>query len=321
MMINQRGKYLFWQGLGFLLFLLPLFFFAAKAHQQLEKQQIASGLSFLKQEAGFEIGESLISFSATETYAKALMVGLLNTLYVCFISLVGALFLGFSVGMMMVFRHPLISWPGKVFVDVMRNIPLLLLLVFLYALFSEFLPPLSEAYHWRNWIFLDQKGLHLPWPSSLTSLSYPTPQGFQYEGGVHFGPEFMTLTLGLILYTGGFMAEIVRSGIENTAKGQWEAAMSLGLNRFKVIFLVILPQALRSIIPPMTTQMINLIKNSSLAVAIGYPDFVSVMNTSMNQTGQAIECVFLIMVTYLFLGLCVSALMNKLNQVLQDKGR
>jgi general L-amino acid transport system permease protein len=319
---DSRWRYGMVQILGFFLFLSPFLVLFFQAQYQLEKQQIASGFGFLKQEAGFEIGESLISFSADQSYGRAYIVGLLNTLYVSAIALMGSLAIAFIVGILMVFRHPLFSWPGKLFVDVMRNIPLLFLLVFLYTIFSEFLPPIQEAYHWNHWFFLDQKGFHIPWPvfHKGVTMSLPTPQGFNYEGGHSFGPEWMTLVGGLTLYTGGFMAEIVRSSIEQTPKGQWEAAMSLGLNRFKTILLVIFPQALRTLVPPMTTQMLNLIKNSSLAVAIGYPDVVSILNTSMNQTGQAIECVFLIMVTYLTVGLGVSFVMNKINQRLLNRG-
>ena len=147
-----------------------------------------------------------------------------------------------------------------------------------------------------------------------TELNVPHLTGFNFTGGLHFSPEFCALLLGLVLYTSAFVAEIVRSGIQAIPKGQTEAAMSIGLRPARVLTLVILPQALRVIIPPLTNQMLNLTKNSSLAVAIGYPDFVSVANTTINQTGQAIEGVSLIMVVYLLISLLTSAFMNWYNK-------
>jgi general L-amino acid transport system permease protein len=147
-----------------------------------------------------------------------------------------------------------------------------------------------------------------------TAMNVPTLSGFNYRGGINFSPEFCALLLGLVLYTSAFVAEIVRSGIQAISKGQTEAAMSLGLRPSRILTLVILPQALRVIIPPLTSQMLNLTKNSSLAVAIGFPDFVSVANTTINQTGQAIEGVALIMVVYLFISLVTSTFMNWYNK-------
>ncbi|MFV0437436.1 MAG: amino acid ABC transporter permease, partial [Desulfopila sp.] len=146
-----------------------------------------------------------------------------------------------------------------------------------------------------------------------TAMNVPHLAGFNFRGGLSFSPEFCALLLGLVLYTSAFVAEIVRSGIQAISKGQTEAAMSLGLKPGRILSLVILPQALRIIIPPLTSQMLNLIKNSSLAVAIGYPDFVSVANTTINQTGQAIEGVVMIMVVYLFFSLLTSIFMNWYN--------
>ena len=149
-----------------------------------------------------------------------------------------------------------------------------------------------------------------PW-----KFSYPELQGFNFQGGMTLTPEFFSLLLGLVFYTSAFVAEIVRSGIQSVPKGQWEAASSLGLSRFRSLTLVVFPQALRVMIPPLTSQMLNLTKNSSLAVAIGYPDLVSVANTTTNQTGQAVECIILIMVIYLFFSLAISLLMNWYNHV------
>ena len=148
-----------------------------------------------------------------------------------------------------------------------------------------------------------------------TALSSPQLQGFNFSGGTVISPEFSALLFGLVLYTGAFIAEIVRSGIQSVGKGQWEAAASLGLSPGKTLRLVILPQALRVIIPPLTSQMLNLTKNSSLAVAIGYSDFVSIANTVMNQTGKSIECIALIMAIFLTFSLLTSLLMNGYNHM------
>jgi len=147
-----------------------------------------------------------------------------------------------------------------------------------------------------------------------TKMSIPELRGFNFQGGMSLSPEFIALLLGLVLYTAAFVAEVVRAGIQSVSKGQTEAAMAIGLKPALVLNLVILPQALRVIIPPLTSQMLNLTKNSSLAVAIGYPDFVSVANTTINQTGQAIEGVALIMLVYLIFSLSTSAFMNWYNK-------
>jgi general L-amino acid transport system permease protein len=142
----------------------------------------------------------------------------------------------------------------------------------------------------------------------------PVLQGFGFVGGLTLTPEFFALLIGLVIYTAAFIAEIVRAGVQSVSIGQWEAASALGLPRGRVLRLVVLPQALRSIIPPMTSQYLNVTKNSSLAVAIGYPDLVSVVNTTLNQTGQAIEGVLIIMAAYLSVSLSISLLMNRYNQ-------
>ncbi len=339
----------------------------------LHRQKIATGFGFLEKEAAFEIGESLIPYSAANTYARALLVGALNTMKVAAIGIALTVILGTFIGIARLSSNWLVARLAAVYIEVMQDIPVLLQLFFWYALFYEMLPgprqalnPLTGIYvcnrglivpsldphpAWR-WMILATVGAILaawllrvwarrrqdrtgrPFPVFRVSLALilgtpfltwwafgspravtlPELQGFNFVGGKTLSPEFSALLLGLVLYTAAFVAEIVRAGIQAVGKGQREAAMSLGLRPAQVLRLVILPQALRVIIPPLTSQMLNLTKNSSLAVAIGYPDFVSVANTTINQTGQSIEGVALIMAVYLFFSLSTSAFMNWYNK-------
>jgi general L-amino acid transport system permease protein len=339
----------------------------------LEKQAISSGFGFLQKESSFEIGESLISYSAASSYGRALVVGALNTLKVAFIGIVITLILGTILGVARLSTNWLISKIAAIYIEVMQDIPVLLQLFFWYAIFYESLPsprqalnpiyglflcnrgvvfavPQSHPAHkymflalivacvvvflFRRWakqrqaqtgqilpIFSISVGVILGLPlctwlifGAPTTMDVPQLKGFNFQGGMTLSPEFIALLLGLVLYTAAFVAEVVRAGIQSVSKGQREAAMSIALRPNQVLNLVILPQALRVIIPPLTSQMLNLTKNSSLAVAIGFPDFVSVANTTMNQTGQSIEGVALIMAVYLIFSLSTSAFMNWYNK-------
>jgi len=339
----------------------------------LQRQNIASGFSFLQKEAAFEIGETPIPYSAANSYGRALLVGALNTLKVAFVGIIITIILGAIVGVARLSTNWLVSRLAAVYIEVMQDIPILLHLFFWYAMFYESLPSPRQAISPGAGIFLCNRGVAFaipePHPSHkymllafvaacviayvlrrwakrrqaltgryfpvfrvsfvlvlglpfLVWLSFGAPRalnvpklvGFNFVGGLTVSPEFIALLLGLVLYTAAFVAEVVRAGIQSVSKGQTEAALSLGLKPVLVLNLVILPQALRVIIPPLTSQMLNLTKNSSLAVAIGYPDFVSVANTTMNQTGQAIEGVALIMAVYLFFSLSTSAFMNWYNK-------
>jgi general L-amino acid transport system permease protein len=339
----------------------------------LKKQAIATGFGFLKKEAAFEIGESLIAYSATNTYARALLVGILNTLRVAVIGVILTVILGTFIGVARLSTNWLVSRLATAYIEVFQNIPVLLQLFFWYAFFYEILPPPRQALNPITGVFLSNHGLVFAVPErhpaylymavaflvgclviyilrrwakkrqentgqlfpvfrisvaiivglpliawwvggAPTAMSIPKLVGFNFKGGLSMSPEFTALVLGLVLYTAAFVAEIVRAGIQAVSHGQTEAAMSLGLKPGQVLSLVILPQALRVIIPPLTNQMLNLIKNSSLAVAIGYPDFVSVAGTTINQTGQAIEGVALIMLVYLCFSLVTSAFMNWYNK-------
>jgi general L-amino acid transport system permease protein len=339
----------------------------------LQKQKIATGFGFLHKEASFEIGESLIPYSAANTYAHALLVGALNTVKVAAIGILFTIILGTIIGMARLSSNWLLAKLATVYVEVMQGIPILLQLFFWYAIFYETLPPPREAISPGAGIFLSNRGVAFTVPewnpvylyalSALVigcvivygirrwarkrqeitgqlfavfrvglaivvgfpfitwlvfgapmKLNAPKLAGFNFEGGMMVSPEFIALLTGLVLYTAAYVSEAVRAGIQSVGKGQREAAMSIGLRPVFVLNLVVLPQALRVIIPPLTSQMLNLTKNSSLAVAIGYPDFVSVANTTMNQTGQSIEGVALIMAVYLFFSLSTSAFMNWYNK-------
>ncbi len=339
----------------------------------LERQAIATGFGFVEKESAFEIGESLISYSAADTYGRALLVGTLNTLLVAFIGIILTVILGAIIGVARLSTNWLVSRLAAVYIEVFQDIPILLQLFFWYAFFYEMLPSPREALNPFAGLFLCNRGMIFAIPEyhpafkymgfvflagcvlvylmrrwsrkrqaltgqsfplfsvgvvlltglplivwlltgMPTQMSVPVLTGFNFEGGLTVSPEFSALLLGLVLYTAAFVAEVVRAGIQSVSHGQREAAMAVGLKPSHVLNLVIMPQALRVIIPPLTSQMLNLTKNSSLAVAIGYPDFVSVAGTTINQTGQALEGIALIMAVYLFFSLVTSAFMNWYNK-------
>lgn len=332
---------------------------------------IATGLGFLGQEAGFDIGESPIPYSAADTYLHALTVGALNTLAVGFWGILLASVVGLVVGIARLSGNWLVARLATLYVEVVRNVPVLLQLFVWYGLVTA-LPVPRQALNPLPGVFLSNRGLkvpvpqadpvHLvmlvalvvgvvlawvvrrwavsrqqrtgqpfPWVSVGVALALGLPlvvflgagapmtmdvphlQGFNFLGGATLSPEYAALLMGLTIYTAAFIAEIVRSGILAVPHGQTEASMSLGLSRGKTLRLVVLPQALRVIVPPLTSQYLNLIKNSSLAVAIGYPDLVSVANTSINQTGHAVEGVGVVMAAFLTISLALSLVMNWYN--------
>jgi general L-amino acid transport system permease protein len=275
----------------------------------LEARRIASGFGFLSREAGFEIGESFfLRYDAGQTYLRALAVGLVNTLAVSAIGIVLATVLGTVIGLLRLSTNSLLKAMSTAYVEFIRNVPLLVQLFFWYALITEALPGPRQALEPLAHVFLSNRGIFLPGFSSV-----PVLQGFNFSGGIAISPEFAALLAGLSIYTASFIAEIVRAGILAVPRGQYEAASAIGLTYWPQTRFVVLPQALRVIVPPLASQYLNLAKNSSLAVAIGYPDLVSIANTTMNQTGQAIEGVAMIMAVYLTISLAISALMNWYN--------
>lgn len=334
---------------------------------------IKSGFDFLTQPAGFAIGESLVPFDSAESYLKAFAVGLSNTLRVAIVGIVLATLLGTLVGIGRLSRNFLLRTVCGAYVELFRNVPLLLQLFIWYFILTEQLPPIEEALTpFAGWFF-SKNGLQFPiphweaghaftlgglglgvvaawgwarmarshfeatgrqrpvwWPGLAlfvglgllgwavggmpSGLEIPEKTELNVVGGGSVTPEYLTVLFGLVIYTAAYIAEVVRAGIQSVAYGQHEASAALGLSRSQEIRLVQLPQALRVIIPPVTSQYLNLTKNSSLAVAVGYPDLVSIANTSLNQTGRAIECIAVIMACYLTLSLLTSWFMNAYNK-------
>lgn len=353
---------------------LGLFLYTNMIRGLSEKHTVAISFAFLRQTAGFDIGESLISYSREDTYARAFVVGLLNTFQVALLGILFATALGIFIGVMRLSPNFLINRIAAIYIDIFRNIPLLVLLIFwAQAVFLK-LPRVAEALILPGPIFLSNRGVALPWgiptdswgtylavlgagvvlgtgvafvlreqgkrsgrmpllplwflltlaavglvgwlliPQPLT-LEQPFLDGFNTKGGMVLSQQFMALVSGLVIYTAAFIAEIVRAGIQSVSKGQREAATAMGLSPTQTLRLVIFPQALRVMIPPMTSQYLNLTKNSSLAIAIGYPDLFAVAgNTILNQTGREIEVFALLMSIYLSLSLLTSLLMNLYNR-------
>ncbi|MGF1673119.1 MAG: amino acid ABC transporter permease [Rivularia sp. (in: cyanobacteria)] len=269
--------------------------------RNLQRLGIEFGFDFLQQEASFDIGETPINYQPTDSYSRALWIGLLNTLRVAIAGIILTTIVGISAGIARLSDNWLVRNIALVYVEIFRNTPLLLQLLFWYsAVFLSF-PNVSNRISVGGLIYLSQDGLEVL--------------------GFRFSSELAALLIGLIFYTGAFIAEIVRGGIQSVSKGQWEAARSLGLKPGLIMRLVIFPQALRVIIPPLTSQYLNLTKNSSLAIAIGYPDIYFVASTTFNQTGKAVEVMILIMLTYLTFSLTISLIMNLFNRSVQVKER
>lgn len=276
-----------------------------------------SSWDFLLQPAGFDIGETgLFVYEATQPVWRALLVGLGNTLRVSLPALVLATVLGLLLALGRGASSRSWRWLSGGTVDAIRLVPLLLQLLICYLLLIEWLPDASQALSLAPGVWLSKGGLAFPWPvqeAGAWAWSWPVQEAFNVQGGGAVTPEFLAVMLALGLYTGAFLAEVFRSGIEAVPAGMLEAADTLGATRWQVIRLVLLPQALRTIVPAATNQYLNLIKNSSLAVAVGYPDLVSVGNTTLNQTGRAVECVTAMMAIYLLLSLLTAAAMNAFN--------
>jgi general L-amino acid transport system permease protein len=345
------------------------------AIDHLQRAHIASGFGFWDTTAGFDISQTLIDYSAQgSTYGRAFWVGLLNTLLVAGLGIVFATILGFIVGIARLSKNWLLAKVAGGYVETIRNIPLLLQLLFWYNAVLKALPDLRDSINVGGAVYLNNRGLFLPKPLAqdgfgwveiafvagiLASLAFhiwarkrqdrtgqpapvasvtlalvvglpivalliagvpihfESPQAgrFNITGGVEVLPEFAALLFGLSIYTAAFIAEVVRAGILAVSHGQVEAAYSLGLKPRPTLRLIVVPQAMRVIIPPLTSQYLNLTKNSTLAVAIGYPDLVQVFTgTVLNQTGQAVEVVAITMLVYLTISLATSFLMNIYNR-------
>ncbi|WP_337997059.1 amino acid ABC transporter permease [Oleispirillum naphthae] len=347
----------------------------------MEHRNIQTGFGFLGQTAGFGILFSLIPYDESYSYGRTFFVGLLNTVLVSGLGIVTATLLGFLAGISRLSRNWLVARLAEVYVEIFRNVPLLLQIFFWYFAVLQTLPAPRRSLNFHDLVFLSKRGLYVPAPvfgpgmewvglALLAALiavwrlsrwetrrreatgqifpfwrvaaalaigapglvfllagapmtwSVPALRGFNFAGGGVLLPELVALWFALTVYTGTFIAEIVRSGIQAVSHGQTEAAAALGLKRGQIIRLVVLPQALRVIIPPLTSQYLNLAKNSSLATAIGYPDLVNVfMGTTLNQTGQAVEVVAMTMSVYLTISLVISLAMNGYNKRVALKER
>ncbi len=370
---SRAFRGLVYQALAVLVIGVAVWFLAHNTLENMRARGIQSGFDFLTNAAGFDIGESIITYDALDPYWKAFAVGIVNTLRVAVVGIVLATILGTLIGVLRFSRNAILRGTCYAYVEVFRNIPVLLQLLFWYLIFTDILPPVNEPISVFGAFHLSKGGFSFPipdWGAGITLVALgqaagivaaflyhrwsmkqfertgrargifwvpllcilaggfigwlvagapttwdvPKPGTFTMEGGASATPEFLGVLLGLVLYTAAFIAEVVRAGIQSVAHGQVEAAASLGLARGQAMRLVILPQALRVIIPPLPSQFLYLTKNSSLAVAIGYPDVVSIANTSLNQTGRAVECIAIIMAVYLATSLSTAALMNWYNR-------
>ena len=362
--------------LGQIIFLVAIVAFFYYIYNNMITALAAQGMTpsfaFLSNTAGFDIGQHLIEYVRSDTYGRAILVGLLNTVYVSLVGIIFATIFGIILGVARLSKNFLIAKLASIYLEILRNIPLLVLLVFWYGGVFITLPRVKESITVGS-IYLSNRGIAVPWgiptetwstylivlgaglvaaivvawrlkivgertgrppltsvwatltflgvgvlgwfvlPQSPLTIDYPSLQGLNFQGGYVFSPEFMALLSGLVIYTAAFIGEIVRAGIQSVSKGQTEAAKALGLTSFQTLRLVIFPQAMRVIVPPLTSQYLNLTKNSSLAVAIGFPDLFSVGGTAHNQSGRAVEVIALMMGIYLSTSLLTSLFMNWYN--------
>ncbi len=349
-----------------------VWYLVGNTNRNLSARHIATGFAFLSRTAAIPIGEHLIPYDpAVDTYGYALLIGILNTLKVAVVGIILATILGTVIGIARLAKNALVARLAAIYVETLRDIPVLLQLLFWYTLLGQFPAP-RQALHPVAGLFVSNRGVKFPlidwqlahtcavvafliglaglaawsnvakkrqaetglrpriWPVAVGllivfpvfvwavmgapfTLDMPALHGFNFQGGGTITPEYFALTAGLVIYTAAYIAEIVRSGIQAVPQGQWEAAGALGMRPSSVLRRIVLPQALRVIIPPMTSQYLNLTKNSSLAVAIGYQDIVSIDGTTLNQTGQSIEGIALVMAVFLVISLSISLVMNWYN--------
>jgi len=369
----------FLQVLGQVIFILLLAlaagFLYANVSANLARQGLTVGYGFITNPASFDIGESYIPYELSDSYGRAILVGLVNTLVVSALGIVLTTIVGIIAGIARLSSNWLIRRLAAAYVGVIRNTPLIIQLMFWYFGIILQLPAVRAAVALPGPVYLTQRGLYLPWYEAMPTFdswkmyvwlalasiviiwiifrvlqnrsslpiplwwylayilvpvlilwigfilqpepplmaSIPELTGLNFRGGLRWTPEFAALLFGLVVYTGAFIAEIVRAGIQAISRGQVEAARSLGLTTGQTLRLIILPQALRVIIPPLTSQYLNLAKNSSLAIAIGYPDLFSIAQTVINQTGAVLEVIVIMMLSYLSMSLFTSLLMNIYN--------
>jgi general L-amino acid transport system permease protein len=377
---NRSVQGAFYQLITLGLVALGIYYIVTNTARNMLERGLASGFHFLGVESQFDIGMTLIEYSPTSTYFDSFIVGLLNTLLVAGIGILFATIIGFTIGIMRLSSNWLIAKIAEAYVEILRNIPLLLQIFFWYFAVLRALPKPKQSLEIYDSFFLNNRGLFIPdtvfgegssiifyllWLTIIISIGifiwakrrqnrtgerfpafyvstalilgtffislaatgfpvsfeYPELKGFNFKGGVKLIPELVALTFALAMYTASFIAEVVRGGIMAVSKGQTEAAKSVGLKQNLILRLIIIPQALRVIVPPLTNQYLNLTKNSSLAAAIAYPDLVLVFaGTALMQTGQAIEIIGMVMGVYLFLSLFTSLIMNLFNRFMKVDG-
>ena len=314
---SRQARAVVYQALALVAVVLFAWLLVSNTLANMRTRGIQSGFDFLFQPAGFDIGEGWLNYDPANPYWKAFLVGIVNTLRVAIPGCILATLLGTLLGIARFSGNAIVRGISRTYVEMFRNIPLLLQLLMWYLLFIEYLPLPNDALTIGKLVFLSKNGLSFPffsWDNGALRFDVPLPVEFQIEGGATLSPEYMAVLLGLVLYTSAFIAEVVRAGIASVPQGQQEAAVSIGLPRALAMRLIVLPQAWRLVIPPLTNQFLNLTKNSSLAVAVGYPELVSIANTSLNQSGRAVECISIIMGVYLTLSLLTSAFMNWFNR-------
>ena len=376
-LFNRSVQGIFYQIVTLVLVILAVLYIVDNTASNMVARGLASGFHFLGVESQFDIGMTLIDYSPTSTYFDSFIVGLLNTLLVAGLGISIATIVGFAVGIARLSSNWLIARLAESYIEILRNIPLLLQIFFWYFAVLRALPKPKQSLELADSFFLNNRGLFIPDPvfgeggtlilysfiaailisigiavwskqrqnktgqtfpvfySSIgllisfvflsmlatgfpVTFDYPELKGFNFKGGIKLIPELVALTFALSMYTASFIAEVVRAGIQAVSLGQTEAARSLGLNPNQILRLVIIPQALRVIVPPLTNQYLNLTKNSSLAAAIAYPDLVLVFaGTALMQTGQAIEIIGMVMGVYLFLSLMTSIIMNLFNRFMR----
>ena len=283
------------------------------AASHLRERGIRSGFDFLLEPAGFALGESLLSFEPGDSTLRAFAAGLLNTLRVALPGALLAVLLGVAAGFGRLADNPLPRGLATAFVHGVRNLPLLLHLLAWYFILTDLLPGAEGALQPVSGVFLSKSGLALPWWGEM-GWEVPQPAGFGIEGGARLTPEYLAMLIGLSIYGAAYIAETLRGAVLALPAGQRLSALALGMTSRQAFLLVLLPQAWRAALPPVTSQLLNLFKNASLAVAIGYPDLVSVAGTSLNQTGRAIECLFIVIAVYLLLSLLAAALSHRLER-------
>ena len=378
---NQKVRGILFQLLTVIGLVAFLWYIGANTVANIEQRGIKTGFEFLEGTAGFGIDEAPIAYSESDTHGRVFLVGLSNTLIIGVVGIVLSTILGLLIGVLRLSNNWLVRKLAAAYIDIFRNIPILLQILFWYNVVLKSLPSPRQSLEFIGGVFINNRGLYIPQPElNITTISvllsfllvfviiffvnrwakkrqeatgedfpvllvalglfiilpilayvfsganfnfdYPALKGFNFSGGKSISPEFLALTFALTIYTATFIAEAVRSGIEAVSKGQKEAAASLALSNYQALKLVILPQAIRIAIPPTINQYLNLVKNSSLATAIGYPEIVTVFaGTSLNQVGQAIEIIAITMLVYLTISLVVSAILNWFNHKMKIKER